>query len=62
MPVAAVTGTWAEAETCFLLSGSCWLRVFPEHSQLCRALQLCSTTAARSEIGPTLSGQVVLLL
>lgn len=62
MPVAAVTGTWAEAEACFLFSGSCWLCVFPKQSQLCWALQLGSTTAARSEIAPTVFGQVVLLL
>lgn len=62
MPVTAVTGAWAEAEACFLFSGSCWLCVFPKQSQLCWALQLGSTTAARSEIGPTVFGQVVLSL
>lgn len=62
MPVTALTGTWAEAEACFLFSGSRWLCAFPGQSQLCCALQLGSRTAARSGIGPTVFGQVLLLL
>lgn len=40
MPVAALTGTWAEAEACFQFSGSRCLCVFPGQSQLGCALQL----------------------